>query len=148
MGVKFRFPGRPARGPVTVLTELSLFPTVSRWVTYVFPALPFVKHHAVCLQHLAGSADSGVHGFRSAERETGASVVTRRVPKDQANDMWNKHLSTGVWASLYRRLVLYVMCTKSVKLTHNGDVIGASVHILYAERIYRVLHQDFHFNTI
>lgn len=28
MGVKFILSGRPARGPVTALTELSLFPTV------------------------------------------------------------------------------------------------------------------------
>ena len=75
-------------------------------------------------------------------------MVSFRVPKDQANDMWNKHLSTDVWARLYLRLVLYVKCMKSVKLTHNWDVIGVSVHILYAERIYRVLHQDFHFNTV
>jgi hypothetical protein len=50
----------------------------------------------------------------------------------------------------YTYVSFYVKCTKSVKLTHNGDVIGVSVHLLYvyAERIYRVLHQDFHFNTI
>ena len=62
--------------------------------------------------------------------------------------MWSKHLSTDVWAKLYLRLVLYAKCTKSVKLTRNGDVFGASVHMLNAERIYRVLHENFHCNTI
>jgi len=102
------------------------------------------------MQRRPGSADSGVYGFRSAQRETSVSAVNFRLTKDQANDMWNKHLSTDVWARLYLRLVLYVKCTKSVKLTHSGDVIGVSVHIfyVYVERIYRVLHQDFHFNTI
>lgn len=40
--------------------------------------------------------------------------------------MWNKHLSTDVWARLYLHLVLYAKCTKSVKSTHNGDVFGVS----------------------
>ena len=94
MGVEFISPGRPARGPVTALTELSLFPTVlqmghicsypcsplyCRWVTYVFPVLPFVKNGAVWLQLLPGGVDSVVQSFGSARRETGASVVNFRV---------------------------------------------------------------------
>ena len=40
MGIRFRLPVRPARGPVTVLTELSLLPTVLQMghIVYVFLA--------------------------------------------------------------------------------------------------------------
>jgi len=116
-------------------------PLYCRWVTHVFPALPFAKHHPVWLQHLPGSMDSGL------QRETGASVVNFRVLKDQMTCGIN--ICRPMYGLGYTYISFYMLSARNLWNQRIMGMYSASqVHMLNAERIYRVLHQNFHFTLI
>lgn len=100
LGVKFILPGRPARGPATVLTELSLFPTVLQMGHIC------ISRSTICQapRRLAATFAGQRGQWRSQLWERSERSRWQRgefYSSEGSDDMWNKHLSTDVWARLY-----------------------------------------------